>query len=106
MRAGLGVPHPWGASLTRDSTSVYVVAAARGEWVGRDLLLDGNTFGEPGVVVERRPWVGQYEVGGGVRVRGVTAEVTGTTRGREYRTQPEPHTYATIALRWERGARR
>lgn len=104
-RVGWRVPHPWDAEPDGGGASVYLVAAARGEWVGRSIFLDGNTFGDAGVSVERRPWVGQYEVGGGVRVRGVTAEATATTRGPDYRTQPGPHTYATIAVRWERGGR-
>jgi hypothetical protein len=105
-RAGWRLPHPWDAAPRGAGASVYVTAAARGEWVGRSIFLDGNTFGDPGVSVERRPWVGQYEVGVGVRAGPVAAELTGTTRGRDYRTQPEPHSYATISVRWERGGPR
>lgn len=105
-RVGWRVPHPWNVEPGPGGVSVYGVAAARGEWVGHSIFLDGNTFGERGVRVARRPWVGQYEVGGGVRVRGLTAELTATTRGREYETQPAPHSFASITLRWERGARR
>lgn len=105
-RLGWRVPHPWNAEPGSGGASVYLLAAGRGEWVGHSLFLDGNTFGDHGVRVARRPWVGQYEVGGGVRVRGLTAELTATRRGREYETQPGPHSFASITLRWERGARR
>lgn len=79
--------------------ALHAVGAAAGEWVGRDLFLDGNTLRDGGVRVERRPWVGRWSAGVGARWRSLSAEyrVSGATR--TYRTQREPHVYATIVLR-------
>ncbi|HEU4457399.1 MAG TPA: lipid A deacylase LpxR family protein [Longimicrobium sp.] len=97
--AGFRAPHPWSAAADRDSgpLAVYAVAAARQEAVAHNLFLDGNTFAES-PRVERRPFVFRYEVGGGVRWRGVSLEYRTATRTREYETEPEGHTYSTFEL--------
>ncbi|HEX8696853.1 MAG TPA: lipid A deacylase LpxR family protein [Longimicrobium sp.] len=99
--AGLAVPHPWSTAADRGQgpVSVYAVAAARQDAVAHSLFLDGPTFAE-GPGVERRPFVFQYEVGGGVRVGRLALEYRAVTRGREYRTEPGGHTHGTFALAW------
>lgn len=75
----------------------YLAGALRQEGVARDLFLDGNTFRE-GPRVTKRPFVAQAELGVGVRVRRVEARYRAVWRGREYRTQTEPHRYGSLTF--------
>ena len=102
-RAGWAVPHPWSSEADRGAgpASVYAIGRVRENAVARDLFLDGSTFARS-VRVERRPFVWEYEVGGGVRYRPFSLEYRVLTRGREYRTQDGPHTWATFELRYQR----
>ncbi|HEV2146083.1 MAG TPA: lipid A deacylase LpxR family protein [Longimicrobiaceae bacterium] len=101
-QAGSGVPHPWARGGAREPrVAVYATWAARGEWVLRNLFLDGNTF-RPSARVEKLPLVGEWEVGLGVRAGGVVAAFRVVTRGREYRTEPAAHRYSSIVLAYER----
>jgi lipid A 3-O-deacylase len=77
---------------------VYLTAAARAEWVGRSLFLDGNTFRDDGPRVEKEPLVGQGELGAGVRFGRVGVEYLATFRSRDYVTQEKPHTWGSIGL--------
>lgn len=96
---GYGVAHPWRAPGTRRGTPValYAAGGARGEWVVRSLFLDGNTF-RAGPRVEKLPLVAETEVGVGVRVKRLVVEYRVATRGREYRTEPAAHRWATITV--------
>ncbi|HEX8905497.1 MAG TPA: lipid A deacylase LpxR family protein [Longimicrobiaceae bacterium] len=76
---------------------VYAVAAARGEWVARNLFLDGNTFRD-GPRVEKRPFVAQAVAGAGARIGRVGIEYRAVIRGREYRTQTKPHAWGSISI--------
>ncbi|HEU4558687.1 MAG TPA: lipid A deacylase LpxR family protein [Longimicrobium sp.] len=100
-RAGWAVPHPWSAAADRDAgpASVYALGRVQQNAVARDLFLDGSTF-RNSIHVEKRPLVWEYELGGGVRFRGFTLEYRALTRGREYQTQPEAHTWSTFELRY------
>lgn len=75
----------------------YLEGALRQEWVARDLFLDGNTFGE-GPRVTKRPFVAQAELGVGFRFRRVEARYRAVWRGREYRTQADPHRYGSLTF--------
>jgi hypothetical protein len=94
--------------LRRGGDGVYAVAAVRGEWVGRNLFLDGNTFRES-PSVRRRPFVPQAEVGVGTHLGWLGFEYRTTWRGREYRTQAKPHGWGSISLivnpRWSEAGR-
>jgi hypothetical protein len=76
---------------------VYAIAGARGEWVGRNLFLDGNTF-RTSPRVEKHPFVAQAELGAGARLGRLGVEYRATFRGREYRTQERPHPWASVRL--------
>lgn len=89
-RAGVRARAAWRA--------VYLTAAARGEWVGRNLFLDGNTFRDDGPRVEKEPFVAQGELGAGVRFGRVGIEYLATFRGRDYTTQVNPHAWGSIGL--------
>lgn len=99
---GYGVPHPWVRSSREGEPhlAVFATGAVRGEWVGHNLFLDGNTFRD-GPRVERVPLVGAWEAGVGVRAWGIVAAFRVVTRGREYRTENAPHRYSSIAITFE-----
>jgi lipid A 3-O-deacylase len=93
----LDPPWPTPGAAARRPFSVYLSGEVRGRAVARDLFLDGSTFGG-GPRVEHRPLVGEWEAGLGVRVHRVVAEYRIATRGREYRSEPGGHQYATFDL--------
>jgi hypothetical protein len=100
--AGLRPPVPWGTTLRHPPSGpgFYLVAALRGDVVARNLFLDGTTFRASPQVV--RKWlVGQLEVGVGASIGRARLEWTAIHRGREYATQPRPHTYSRLSLGWE-----
>lgn len=97
LRAGYGVPAPWGRTTRRGPVALYAVAGARADWIVRDLFLDGNTFRD-GPRVERIPTVGQVEAGAGVRIGPVGLEYRVTSRTRSYRTEPSGHQYGSFQL--------
>ncbi|HET7228470.1 MAG TPA: lipid A deacylase LpxR family protein [Longimicrobium sp.] len=100
-RVGWAVPHPWSAAADRGAgpVSVYATGRVRQDAVARDLFLDGSTF-RRSIRVRRRPLVWEYELGAGARYRALTLEYRALTRGREYQTQLEPHTWGTFELRY------
>lgn len=75
----------------------HVLAGARGEWVLRDLFLDGNTF-RHNSTAERIPLVAEVEVGAGYRAGHWALEYRHAVRSREYRAQPDPHPYGSLVL--------
>jgi hypothetical protein len=106
-RAGLRAKIGTGG-LRRGSTGIYAAAAVRGEWVGRNLFLDGNTF-QGGPRVQRLPFVPQAELGAGVRWGWLGIAYRATFRGREYRTEQKVHGWGSISLelhpRWSDAGR-
>jgi hypothetical protein len=103
LRATVGwhPPVPWVTTLRRPRSvlGLYLLAGVRGDVVARNLFLDGTTF-RASPRVARNVLVGQVEGGIGLSVGRVRLEWTVIHRGREYATQPRPHTYARLALGW------
>ena len=98
--AGVGGRVGWGRGIDNggsDARGAYLFGGARGEWVARNLFLDGNTF-RGGPRVEKRPFVGEAEAGVGFRWRRFELRYRTVFRGREYRTQEEPHRYGSVDL--------
>lgn len=75
----------------------YVLAAAREEWVARNLFLDGSTFRD-GPRVRKRPFVAQAEAGAGARIGRVGVEYRAVFRGSEYRSQASAHAWGSISI--------
>ncbi len=63
----------------------------------RNLFLDGSTFRDSHRV-DKRPVVPEGEIGIGTRIRRVEVQYRAVFRGREYRTQDDPHRYGSITL--------
>jgi hypothetical protein len=101
-RIGMNLSSPWWTSGwgTRAAVELYLLGGARGEAVGHNLTLDGNTLGADRRV-DRTPLVGEYTVGIGGRYRGLVAEWRAITRTREYRTGPVAHAYSTLYASYE-----
>jgi hypothetical protein len=98
-RFGKNLSHPWHppAWRGRAASEWWLSSGARGEYVARDMSLDG-TLVNPSRRVERVPGVLQYELAGGLRVHGVTLEYRAVTRSREYRSGPGHHTYSSMIV--------
>ena len=102
--AGVRVAAGWRALPDRptsdenaDRPGVYLFSGVRQEWVLRNLFLDGSTFRDSHHV-DKRPFVPEAEIGVGTRIRRVEVQYRAVFRGREYRTQDEPHRYGSITL--------
>jgi len=103
-RLGYGAGVPWsdGPGDHRQRFQIYLLSAARMDWVWTELVLDRSST-NPAYTVSKLPWVSQYEFGGGVRLFFLEAEYRGVTRSREYHTGPEGEPYAvtSVAVRRE-----
>ncbi len=105
-RIGVNLSNPWWTSewRTRAPFEVYLLGAARGQAVARNITLDGNTLGTARRV-ERVPFVGEYTIGVGGRYRGLVAAWRAVTRSREYETGPTAHAFSTLYAGFEMPAR-
>jgi lipid A 3-O-deacylase len=106
-RLGLHLSNPWWTSgwRSRARFELYLHGGARAEAVARNITLDGNTLGADRSV-DRTPFVGEYSIGIGGRIRGVVAEWRAITRSREYTTGPSAHAYSALFVSYEVPARR
>lgn len=104
-RLGSNLSHPWHPAEWRGRTwsEWWVSAGGRTAYVARDMSLDG-TWREPERRVSRVPGVRQYELGGGVRVHGVSVEYRAVTSSREYRSGPGHHTYSSMIVAFSPGS--
>jgi hypothetical protein len=75
----------------------YARLGGEGEWVARDLFLDGNSF-RGNSTARRLPGVAQGEAGVGFRGRGWAGEYRVVARGREYRAQPGAHVHGSLVF--------
>jgi hypothetical protein len=78
-------------------TGPYACLGGRGEWVVRDIFLDGNTF-RGRSTARKLPFVREGEAAAGFRARKWAAEYRFVARSREYRAQPEAHAYGSLVL--------
>jgi lipid A 3-O-deacylase len=76
----------------------HALLGARAEYGLRDLFLDAPESG-----VERIPAVAEWEAGAGWTFRRVEVEYRFVARGREYRTQAEPHRWGSLGVTWRPG---
>lgn len=114
FRVGLNIPRDFGVSLIRPGgdtnapalpgttrglrpLSLYAFSAVSGRAVGRDLFLDGNTFGESHRV-EKRHLVGDLILGMALRYRGVKVSYAQVLRSREYKAQRDAHQFGSLSL--------
>lgn len=99
LRVGREDGGGWIGEIGGAGRGPYLLAGARGEWVLRNVFLDGATFGggeEP--EVRKEPLVGEGEIGFGWGFRRWSVDYRHVVRTREYRTQPDPHGYGSITV--------
>ena len=115
FRLGYNVPHDFHGNRIRVSgytqplgreqastgwakqLSVYVFASAEGKAVGRDIFLDGNTFAESHRV-DKNSFVGEVELGFGVRYRDYRLTYAQVMRTREFKTQTSDQQFGAVNL--------
>lgn len=96
-RLGLGLTHPWLADSHVHHWEGYVFVGAHGEWVGRDLFLDGATFHDS-ESVDREAFMTDWERGVALRFRRVGIEYRAVDQGRQYPTGLANHPLGSISL--------
>jgi hypothetical protein len=95
LRAGINLSHPWRRARRRGPVELLASIGVRGQAVARNIFLDGNTI-NPDRRVERVPFVGDVRGSAGIRLGPLVLAYAVTQRGREYRTGPRRHTFASL----------
>lgn len=75
----------------------YLFAGGEGRAIGRNIFLDGNTFADSHSV-DKRSFVGDFNVGAALIWRGVRVAYTHIVRTREFDGQREPDAYSAVSL--------
>lgn len=79
------------------SFSAYLIFAAEGRAVGRDIFLDGNTFADSHSV-DKRPFVADLTAGVGLRYKRLRLTYAHTYRTEEFRGQDGGQVFGSLAL--------
>ena len=96
LRAGINDVHPWMLEQAH-GVGLHASFGARGDFVLRNLFLDGNTF-RSGPRVKRIPFVWQKSVGGGISFSSFSLDYQQTIRSKEFTTGRRYSSYGTISL--------
>ena len=75
----------------------YLFVAAQGRAVARDIFLDGNTFSSSHSV-DRKTFVGDFQVGAAVIVKGARLAVTQVFRTRVFEGQRQADRFGAVSL--------
>ncbi len=103
LRSDIGPPaispgFPGTAYFRSNQTfSAYLFAGVEGRAVARDIFLDGNTF-EDSHSVDRKPLVGDFQIGAALRYRRVRLSFTNVFRSKEFDGQEEASEYGAVNL--------
>lgn len=97
FRIGVNLSHPWRRARHRGPAELVGTIGVRGQVVGRNIFLDGNTV-QPDRRVDRVPAVGDLRGSIGVRVGALVLAYAVTQRSQEYLTGPKSHTYASLVV--------
>ncbi len=79
--------------------SVYALAGVRVSGVLHDITLDGPVFRDFDTGVERKPWVGEFYAGFGVRYRGWELGYVHTYRSKRFKSQADQQVFGSVSLR-------
>jgi hypothetical protein len=98
VRVGWNLSHPWDARAWKGRADIegWLSLGGQGEYVARNISLDGNTA-NAARRVERTPGVTAYDVGVGLRLRRLVVTYHAVTRSREYTTGPQHHTFGSMS---------
>ncbi|HZD24848.1 MAG TPA: lipid A deacylase LpxR family protein [Alphaproteobacteria bacterium] len=110
LRFGYGLKNDYGAPRIRPSLagsdffrtppqgwSAYVFAGTEGRAVARNIFLDGNTFVDS-PSVEKKPLVGDIQIGAAVVIGRYRLTYTQIFRTREFEGQPDPDRFGALSL--------
>lgn len=81
----------------QDQSGLYIFAALDGQFVLRNIFLDGNTF-QNSHSVKKDLWVGNYQIGCGIRVNYLYLNVSYAKWSRQFETQKNNHAYVIMSL--------
>lgn len=96
---GLRPPEPWPSSASPKGPSLYLRAAPKLDLIARDEFLDGPLFRQS-VMPGASPVVAESELAIGAGTGHARLEWAVMRRTKEFKQQPEDHTYASITLTW------
>lgn len=118
MRTGLNLPDDFGTAAIGPSATtstpvdgqmgadrswfdlgLYVFARADGRAVGRNIFLDGNTFGDS-ASVGHNPFVADLSLGLAVNIKNTKLAYAFVYRTKEYSSQEEAQVFGTVSLNW------
>lgn len=111
FRFGADIPDDYGPPLVRPSRTGsdwfaadraspvgwYFFAGVEGRAVARDIFLDGNTFADSRSV-DKNNFVGSLQFGGAITFRQTRISLTQIVRTREFKGQPEPDSFLSLAV--------
>lgn len=88
-----------GADRSRFDLGLYVFARADGRAVGRNIFLDGNTFGDSHSV-GHNPFVADLSVGAAINIKNTKLAYAFVYRTKEFSSQEEAQVFGTVSLNW------
>jgi hypothetical protein len=80
-----------------DLDGLYLFAALDGQFVLRNIFLDGNTFTDSHRV-KKDLWTGNYQIGCGIKIHYLDLSVAYAKWSRQFKTQKNNHAYIIISL--------
>lgn len=80
--------------------SWFVVGSVYGEYVARDMFIDGGVFHDFEQTCSRKPWQAEMQLGVGVVHEGIQYYAGAVWHTVEYRTQDHHSLYGTFAISW------
>jgi hypothetical protein len=108
-RVGINLPDDFGPPRLQPSlpgsnffepngeVSAYLFAGVDGRLVGRNIFLDGNSF-ESSPSVDKRPLVGDLQIGLAVQIDRARLSFTHVFRSKEFDTQPSADQFGSVNL--------
>ena len=99
LTLGVNAPPAWqgATNLNGDRWGLFIRTGAQQTVVGRNLFLDGSTFGNS-VSVRKMRSVAETQAGLGARTPYGMLEWQVHSRAREYQMQPRAHAYSTLSF--------
>jgi lipid A 3-O-deacylase len=88
-----------GARRSRFDLGMYAFARADGRAVGRNIFLDGNTFGS-GPSVGHNPFVADLSVGVAMNIKNTKIAYAFVYRSKEFDSQKEAQIFGTVSINW------
>lgn len=110
VRVGMNLPADYGPPRIRpalsgsdfflptETLSWYLFAGTEGRFVGRNIFLDGNTFGDSNSTVDKKYWVGDVQVGIAFTYDSWRIAYTQVYRTKEYDTQDDAESFGALTV--------